>query len=620
MSGKSRGVWGWTWRIGLWSFLVVLAAAAALAINTIWFKPIFPRAFFDRVFIEYALEDPELLTQLSLFEQFGIRGHNARLTDASPAFEDQQFRQLHEDYATLMSYDDEDLSDANRLNKAILAWFMKSRLDLEEFRYHDYPVNQLFGLQNQLPSFLDSFHAITDTLSASQYVQRLEAVPVKFDQAMEGLVLREQKGIIPPTFIIDKVLEEMQAFVAMPVKENILYSSFAKKLEKSEIPEAERAALLDQVAGAVGQSVYPAYRRYIDYFGALRAKSTNDAGVWKLPDGDRFYALQLRLMTTTDMTPDEVHALGLAEVSRIQGEILAILGKEGFDVSQGFAAVMEQLKNDPRFFYPDTDEGRQQILADYQAILDEISAGLGPAFRIRPRAGLEVRRVPEFKEKTSAGAYYNPPAMDGSRPGLFYVSLYDVQATPKYGMRTLAYHEGIPGHHFQIAIQMEQKGLPIFRTLPLFTAYSEGWALYAERLAWELGFEQDPLSNVGRLQAELFRAVRLVVDTGIHARRWTREEAIDYMAANTGMAMSDVVAEIERYIVMPGQACAYKIGMMEILRLREEAKAALGERFDLRDFHDLVLTTGAVPLTILRDVVEDWIAQGGGRRGGAQGA
>lgn len=607
MTGKSRGIWGWTWRIGLLGFLVVLIAVTALVVNSIWFRPVFPRVFFDRVFIQYALRDPELLTQLSLVEQFGMRGHNARLTDASLAFEEEVFRQLHEDYQTLMSYDDADLSEGDRLNKAILAWFLKSQIDLEEFRHHNYPVNQLDGLQNLLPSFLDTFHAITDTLSAEHYVQRLEAVPVKFDQAMEGLLLREEKGIIPPTFVIDRVLEEMQGFVAVPAEENILYSSFAEKLKKSEIPGAGHAALLAKVAAAVEGSVYPAYRKYIDYFTALRGKSTDDAGVWKLPDGERFYALQLRQMTTSDMTPDEVHELGLAEVERIQGEILEILGAQGFDVSQGFAAVMEQLKNDPRFYYPDTDEGRQQILKDYQAIIDEISAGLDKAFRIRPRAGLEVRRIPEFREKTSPGAYYNPPAMDGSRPGFFYANLYDIQATPKYGMRTLAYHEGIPGHHFQIAIQMELEGLPIFRTLPLFTAYAEGWGLYAEQVAWELGFQEDPFSNVGRLQGELFRAVRLVVDTGIHARRWTREEAIDYMASNTGMAMSDVVGEIERYIVWPGQACAYKVGMMEILRLREQAKAALGERFDLRDFHDLVLTTGAVPLTILRDVVEDWI-------------
>ncbi|PZN34921.1 MAG: DUF885 domain-containing protein [Proteobacteria bacterium] len=605
---QGRGIWGWTWRIGLGTLAMVVIAMLALAVNLIWFKPIFPRAFFDRVFITYALQDPELLTSLSILEQFGLRGHNARLTDASLAHEDRLFEQARRDYATLMSYDDERLSPQDRLSKAILAYWLERELEREPYRFHDYPVNQLYGLQNRIPSFLDSNHAITDRRSAEHYIARLEAVPVKFAQAMEGLLVREERGIIPPTFVIDKVLAEMRAFVAEPARENLLYTSFADKLRESQITADEHDVLLADVAQAIEQAVYPAYRDYIEYFSALRAKSTDDAGVWKLPDGERFYAMELRRQTTTDLTPDEVHRLGLAEVERIQAEMLAILEAEGYDATQGFTTLIEQVADDPRFYYPDTEAGREQILTDYRAIIEEVSAGLDDAFRLRPKAGVEVRRVPQFREQTSAGAYYNPPAMDGSRPGVFYANLYDIRATPKYGMRALAYHEAVPGHHFQIALQQEQRGLPLFRNMPLFTAYIEGWALYAERLAWELGFLEDPYDNLGRLQAELFRAVRLVVDTGIHAKRWTREQAIEYMAANTGMALSDVVAEIERYIVMPGQACAYKVGMMEILRLREEARAALGEDFDLRDFHDVVLTTGSAPLAILRQVVEDWIA------------
>ena len=258
--------------------------------------------------------------------------------------------------------------------------------------------------------------------------------------------------------------------------------------------------------------------------------------------------------------------------------------------------------------YPDTDSGRTQILADYNAILTEVDNGLSSAFRVRPKAKLEVRRVPEFKQKTSAGAYYESAALDGSRPGVFYANLYDVKATPKFGMRTLAYHEGIPGHHFQIGVAQELKGLPTFRTLVPFTAYSEGWALYTERVAAELGFEKDPYDQLGGLRAELFRAARLVVDTGLHDQRWTREQAIRYMRQTTGMAVSDVTAEVERYIVMPGQACAYKVGMLKILELRERAKQQLGPKFDLRDFHDVVLKNGALPLEILEQVVNQYIA------------
>jgi uncharacterized protein (DUF885 family) len=270
--------------------------------------------------------------------------------------------------------------------------------------------------------------------------------------------------------------------------------------------------------------------------------------------------------------------------------------------------VIQALNKEERFLFPNDDDGRAMVIEEYDRILDEINANLDDAFDIRPKAGLEVKRVPEFKEEGSPGAYYNQPAMDGSRGGVFYANLRNVHESVKFGMKTLAYHEGIPGHHFQIAIQSELEGVPVFRTLGIFTAYVEGWALYSEQLAWELGFyENDPFGNLGRLQAEMFRAVRLVVDTGIHYKKWTREEAIDYMVANTGMTTTEVTTEIERYIVMPGQACAYKIGMMKILELREKAKLALGDKFDLREFHNVVLKNGAVPLDILEELVDEYV-------------
>lgn len=276
-------------------------------------------------------------------------------------------------------------------------------------------------------------------------------------------------------------------------------------------------------------------------------------------------------------------------------------------MSLGYLDAMEAYSSLPAFYYDDNDEGRAQILEDYQEMLDEFDANLDTAFNIRPKAGMEVVRVPEFMEKTAPGAYYEQPAIDGSRPGRFYANLYDIKATPKFGMRTLAVHEGIPGHHFQIAIAMELEGMPLIRRFAPFVAYIEGWALYAERVAWEQGLLPTPADNIGRLTAELFRAVRLVVDTGIHDQRWTREEAIDYMLANTGMAESDVVSEIERYIVLPGQATAYKVGMMKILELRQRSMDALGDKFDLRDFHDVVLKNGAVPLDILERLVDEYI-------------
>lgn len=355
--------------------------------------------------------------------------------------------------------------------------------------------------------------------------------------------------------------------------------------------------------------MFDAYNALILYFEALKSKATTDAGVWKFPDGDAFYQYQLSLMTTTDYTPEEVHQIGLSEVARIKTEMRDILSIQGYaDTSREIGKIIQELNKEERFLYQNNDEGRKEILEGYNTILDEINAGLDNAFDIRPKATMEVKRVPEFKEEGSAGAYYTPPAMDGSAGGIFYANLRAVTETVKFGMKTLAYHEGIPGHHFQIAIQGELEDVPIFRTFPLFIAYTEGWALYAEQLAWELGFyENDPFGNLGRLQAEMFRAVRLVVDTGIHYKKWTREEAIEYMIANTGMTTGEVVTEIERYIVMPGQACAYKIGMLKILELREKAKKKLGNQFDLKEFHNVVLKNGAVPLDILEEIIDDYI-------------
>ncbi|MEJ6519190.1 DUF885 domain-containing protein [Shewanella bicestrii] len=596
-------------RIGLGTLAIVLLLGALAAHE--WFakKPFFFRAFLDRSMVKMAFESPETLTSLGFLESVGITGHNALLDDDSPAAMDKTFTQVRALRDTLLSYQDTDLDDNQRISKDIALYLADFALASEPYRYHNYPVNQLFGVQNGYPSFMQAQHQVHSVEDAENYLSRLIAVKTKFGQTLEGLKLREAKGIIPPKFVIERVLTEMNDFINAPVEDNILYSSFKTKLADTQISADEQARLLAQAKANIESDVKPAYRLFIDYFTALQAKAGTDDGYWALPNGDVAYEQLLKFFTTTNYSADEIHAKGLAEVSRIQDEIMTILAAQGYDTSQGFSVAIEALAADPKFYYEDSDAGRAQILVDYQKILDEVNAGLDNAFRIRPKAGMEVVRIPEFKEKTAPGAYYQQPAIDGSRPGRFYANLFDIKATPKYGMRTLAYHEGIPGHHFQIAVAMELEGQPLIRKMAPFTAYIEGWALYSERLAWELGFQQDPFDNIGRLQAELFRAVRLVVDTGIHHSRWTREQAIDYMKQNTGMSDRDVTAEIERYIVMPGQATAYKVGMMKILELREKAKQALGDKFDLRDFHDVVLKNGAVPLDILEKLVDRYIAE-----------
>jgi uncharacterized protein (DUF885 family) len=392
--------------------------------------------------------------------------------------------------------------------------------EAEKFRFHNYPVNQMFGVQNGFPSFMESTHQVHSARDAEDYVSRLSQVGRKFDQVLDGLRHRESLGIMPPQFVVTKVLEEMRNFVTTPAEEGILMVSLTDKMQEAELAEKDQKRIALQARDQIQETVYPAYERLITYFEVLDSKVSENNGVWALPDGDEFYRLAMRLFTTTDYTPEYLHDFGLSEVDRIQSEILGILKAEGWDVSQGFHPAISELAEDPKFYYSDSGEGRDQILADYQAILDEVSEGLEPYFDVLPEIGMEVQRIPEFKEKTAPGAYYQPPAMDGSRVGVFYANLYDIKATPRYGMRTLAYHEGIPGHHFQLAIQQQQKELPFFRRLIPAVAYSEGWALYAEKLAWELGFQDDPYDNIGRLQAELFRGVRLVVDTGIHFKRW----------------------------------------------------------------------------------------------------
>ncbi len=610
----------WTSR----SILIVIVLGLLWLTNLIWFRPFNIKHFYDKVFVELALESPELTTSMGIPVLYDRS--KDELDDISDAKQWESFNKMKKDYETLMSYDFEGQSEENQLNTKILGFYLKGLVDGEPFFYHGYPVNQMGGVQSSLPSLMENAHKLRNKGDAEAYIARLSKFDTKFGQLIENLKIGESKGIIPPKFVIDRVLDEMKGFIGekkaiadtipdsdktlFPVKSNILFTNFELKIDALEdLSQEEKDTYKKQVEEEIETTVFGSYGDLIDYFEQLKEKATTDDGVWKLPDGEAYYRHQLKQRTTTNLDPEEVHQIGLSEVARIKTEMQNILVAQGYnDTTKTLGATIQELNKEERFLFPNNDEGRQMVLDEYDRILAEISAGLDDAFDIRPKAGLEVKRVPKFKEEGSAGAYYNRPAMDGSRGGTFYANLRNVHESVKFGMKTLAYHEGIPGHHFQIAIQSELEGVPIFRTIGLFTAYTEGWALYAERLAWELGFyKNDPFGNLGRLQAEMFRAVRLVVDTGIHYKKWTREEAIDYMVLNTGMTTTEVTTEIERYIVWPGQACAYKIGMMKIVELREKAKKELGDKFDLKQFHNAVLKNGAVPLEILEEIIDAYI-------------
>jgi len=587
---------------------VLLVAAAIFLVNLIWFRPWSLNLFYEKVFAQVLFEEPELLSSLGLVEQFGITSHNGKLGDESPAHQQRSFDRAKQNLADLHAYSVDRQTPSQLLSTHILDWYIARELEGEKYQFHNYPVNQLFGVQNEFPSFMANQHRLLSARDCDYYLQRLDALPTKFEQLLESLRVREQKQILPPRFVVEEVLKEMNAFVAQPAAENILATSFKTRAANiKELSDAQRADLQTRVETAVKGTVYPAYQKLIDYFNGLLPKTTTDDGVWKLPEGDAFYAYILRKNTTTALKPDEVHELGLREVARIEAEMRSILDANGFK-DRTIGDAMEALGKDRRFLFSNDDKGRTEALAEYNRLITQATERSKQLFLTVPKSKIEVRRVPEFKEATSAGAYYQGAAMDATRPGVFYANLRDMSEVAKWGMPTLAYHEGVPGHHWQISTAQELKGLPQFRKLIPFTAYQEGWALYTEWLAKQAGwYEGDPFGDLGRLQAELFRAVRLVVDTGIHAKRWSREQAISYMREKTGMGEKEVTAEIERYIVIPGQACAYKIGMLKLQELRMRAQTELGPKFDQREFHDVVLKNGALPLEILEEQVNAYI-------------
>lgn len=600
-------------RVFKWLAIVlatIVLVIAALIAHTIYFKPVKLDWFYTKVFAAFAIDSPEMLSSMRILPGWADF-YSAKLDDASPAHEQKMLDLTKDSLATIKQYDREKLDSEGRLSYDTLTYFLQIQADGEAYDKHNFPVNQMQGVQSALPDFMVQVHQVTSKAEAENYIARLKLFPTKFSQLTEGLRLRETRGIIPPRFTVEKVLKQMNGMIAVAPEQHPLYVSFKEKLDKipADKMDAEtRTRLLAATAAAVKDQVYPAYRDLIAYFTALSPKAKENNGAWSLPNGDAFYAWAVRMHTTTDMTPQQVHDLGLAEVARVSAEMDEILKSQGLNDGT-IGARVQQLARSPEQQYPNTPGGKKAMLAQYQVILDEVNKGLDSAFDIRPKLGVKVEQVPPSSEATAPGAYYMQGAFDGTRPGVFYANMRNPGDTPKFAMRTLAYHEGIPGHHFQVTIAQEMEGVPFFRRVLPFTAYQEGWALYSERLAYEMGFQKTPLDNLGRLRDEMMRATRLVVDSGIHYKHWTREQAITYMMDNTGMAEGDVTAEIERYFVDPGQALAYKVGMLKILALREHAKQELGAKFDLKQFHNEVLSHGALPLSVLERVINDWIAK-----------
>ncbi len=588
----------------------LLIAAAALAAHTWYAKPLSIDWLYLRHLVQQGLNNPEALTSLRALEPYGIRGHNAKLGEDTPAQDALDLAQLQVTYDALKSYDVAALKGQDKVSYEVFRYQLESDLEDHRFREQSYPVTQLFGAHSWLPQLMTDQQQVNDATDAEHYLARMQAFPKRMRQLAARVVAAEKKGTVAPRFALDKAISQIDALVAPSATSHPLVLGLREKLQKippEKMDATARDGLVARAAAAYASHVVPAYATLRASLDDQRARQTKNDGVWSLPDGAAFYASRIAHHTTTRMSADALHALGLSDVARIGAEMDALLIALALP-GKTRAEKIKALELRPSEQYPDTDAGRAAVLTDYQTIIAQMEAGLAPQFKTLPRARIEVKRVPAYSEKASPLAYYTSPPLDGSAPGLFYANLGDIAQTSKFRIRTLAYHEGIPGHHMQLAIAQELQGLPIFRSIYGFTAYAEGWALYAERLAWEMGFQKKAEDNLGRLSDEMLRAVRLVVDTGIHAKRWTREQAISYMAVELGSDEAAAVTEIERYIVDPGQALAYKVGMLKILELREKAKIALGASFDPRAFHDVVLTNGSVPLTLLESLVADYIA------------
>jgi uncharacterized protein (DUF885 family) len=484
------------------------------------------------------------------------------------------------------------------------------------FRRRGYRFHQMGGPHTDLPQFLITVHRVDDESDMVAYITRLGEVGRAVGQALERARLASAEGVHAPRFAYEAVIGQARAVVTgapFPGEgDSPLWADAGAKIDalvaSGEI-DAERAgALRAQASAALVERVGPAYEALVAWAESeLPLTDEVAAGVWRLPDGPAFYEERLAAMTTTDLTADEIHEIGLREVARIRTEMDAIRARVGFDGD--LQAFLTFIREDPQFYYPSTDEGRQAYLDTARRHLDFIQARLPDYFGLLPKAALEVRRVEAFREVAGQAQHYQRGTPDGTRPGIYYAHLIDMGAMPIPLMEVIAYHEGLPGHHMQISIAQELTGLPTFRTLAGFTAFSEGWGLYAEWLAGSMGAYQDPYSDLGRLTSEIWRAVRLVVDTGLHAKRWTEAQAVEYFTANSAVSEGQIRAEVRRYLVMPGQATAYKIGMLKIQELRARAEAALGDGFDIREFHDTVLGGGALPLGLLERRVDDWIAR-----------
>tara|TARA_B100001113_G_scaffold155908_1_gene127486 strand:- start:2624 stop:4447 length:1824 start_codon:yes stop_codon:yes gene_type:complete len=591
--------------------ILVIGIGSIYLVNLFFMKPYSIDHFLGKELALGLLDSPEALTYIGVFDRFNwLTKHNSRLSIPENDLEN-DIKELEDTIRKLYKYDDEKLSETQKITKKIAIFDFENNLkELQQFPHLDYPLNQIGGIHLNTIEFMSDMHPVRTKSEAEDYIKRVDLIKDVYEGVLKDLEKQEESGIFPPEFVYDHVINQLNKFIEYSYEEHPLYTQFMKKVSELDVTENEINNFNNEIKRAIDESVTPGFKLLKQFMVRTEKNANKNHGIWSQPNGDEYYKLRIRTYTTTDYSPEDIHQMGLDEVDRITYRMREILTDLGYDESKSVGQLMNELNENPNFLYDDTPNRKEIVVNDYTEMVNEAIEVMTDYFHTMPKSEVIVKAVPEYSEQTAAGGYYQAPALDGSRPGVFYANLYDIKQTPTYSMRTLAYHEATPGHHHQIAHSLENENLTMYRRFGYRTsAFSEGWALYSERLALEAGLAEDPYDELGILQSEIFRAVRLVVDTGMHYKRWTREEAMEYMKSITGMSDTEVRVEIERYIVWPGQALSYKVGMIKILELREKAMNELGDDFNIKDFHSAVLDHGNPPLFIVEEKVNDMIKE-----------
>lgn len=562
-------------------------------------------AFLDEAFEAQIALSPEAQTALGRKTDYG------KLNDYTDAGSVKAQALADAQLAAMKSrFDLEKLSPAGKLNYRLFEYDVEQGRKAQQWRGHRYVVTNNFSIVSSIPTFLANQHRIASVADAEAYIARIRDTERVMNEVTGRFKAQVAAGILPPKFVFAPVKADARNVISgAPFggeKDNTILADFKKKVDTLDAPAEVKAKLVADATAALTGPFKRGYDTILAALDEVEPKAAANNGAWALPKGQDFYSASLEQMNTTPISGDEVHRIGLAEVERIHGEMRAIMRQVGFTGT--LQEFFKELKTNPKYQYSNDAAGRADYLKDARAFVDQVMKAAPQWFNRLPKAPLEVRAVEEWRQATAPIAFYNQPAPDGSRPGIYYVNLSDMTQVLKPQIEAISYHEGAPGHHFQIALAQELEGIPKFRQFGGYGAYNEGWGLYAEGLGKEMGFYRDPYSDFGRLSTELWRAIRLVTDSGMHSKQWTREQAIDYFKANSLLSDRDIVKEVERFLVWPGQATTYKVGHLKILALREKAKAALGPKFDIRAFHDVVIGNGALPLAILEEQVDAYIA------------